>query len=129
MALLHLVKLLNDLNGLRALPPGTWPGCREWDSPELPAVRGGPRGKQDTASELKELAARNSELGTLHGSFPECAGFVITVTFCGLHNRIKSRETQPLQSIQTFLQGVPSGLAHCVHLQSSEVRGSKDGSR
>ena len=73
-------------------------GYKGQDSPEFLAVMAQvPKGKQDTASESKELLARDSELGTLHRTFPECAGLIIMTMAYGLHVRTESRETQSHQ--------------------------------
>lgn len=85
-------------------------GYKGQDSPEFLAVMAqGPKGKQDTNSEFKELLARDSELGSLHRTFPECAGLVTVVTVHSLHVRTESREIQPRQNSDP-LQGHLSGL-------------------
>ena len=54
-------------------------------------------------------------MGTLHRGCLECVGFAIRVKFW-IPNQSPSKETQPLQSFETLLQGCPvASLALCTH--------------
>ena len=54
-------------------------------------------------------------MGTLHRGCLECVGFAIRVKFW-IPNQSPSKETQPLQSFDTLLQGCPvASLALCTY--------------